>query len=268
MNSDTQINNSLGSLEFRDLPLIEVVARIVLKQELSDFSLGKILQLAKALEIKFPIVEDTAAIEMTGPASKLPKPGSLLGVSFVAVPPDVRITVQRNIVKWTWTRTIEEETKKMLEYPRYKRVREELGLAVDFVGKILSGQPLAVNSVNMGYTNFIAIKGKAANETSGRYLAQSINAEIMGSSPTVHEISLNWRTSKGLDRKLQFAAGKSGFGPEPVDGYVLATNVGGFMEARKDPMELLDEIHLDLQDFFLTIISDNAKKEWEYVERS
>jgi hypothetical protein len=90
----------------------------------------------------------------------------------------------------------------------------------------------------------------------------------MEDSAAIHEISLNWRTSKGLDRKVQFSAGSSSLGEEQGEGYVLNTTVGGFMGSKENPIELLDEVHLDLQDFFLTIISEQSKKEWEYVERS
>jgi uncharacterized protein (TIGR04255 family) len=270
MKSDTEANGAYGSLEFRDLPLIEVAARIVLSQDLADFGIGKISKLTEALKEKFPIVEDVSSLEVSGPMPKLPKfsPGALIGVDLVAIPPDVRVTVQRNMIKWAWTRVIEADTKKLLEYPRYKRMREDMSLVADLVGDIFSGHALAVNIVNMGYTNFVSTKGKTIIETSGRYLARSVNPSIMENASAVHEISLNWRTSKELDRRVQFSAGNSSIGSEQVEGYVLSTSVGGFMGARENPIELLDEVHLDLQEFFLAVISDHAKKEWEYVERS
>jgi uncharacterized protein (TIGR04255 family) len=270
MKPEPKMDDSTGSLEFGDLPLIEVAARIALDKELPDFKLAKLFKLKQALEKEFPIVEETPLFEMAAPPVKPPKlaPGTLIAVNFIADPPDVRVTVQPNLIKWAWTRTFEKNTNRFLDYPRYKRLREELSILAELTGNIFCGCALEAKSLNMGYTNFISTKGKTANETSERYLARNINSEIMGSSPTVHEISLNWRTSKGLDRKLHFAAGHSDFGSEQVEGYVLTTNVGGFVASGKDPIALLDEVHLDLQDFFLNIISDQAKKEWEYVERS
>jgi uncharacterized protein (TIGR04255 family) len=270
MKSKTEANDSYGSLEFGDLPLIEVAARIVLAPELADFGIGKISKLTEALKNKFPIVEDVSSLEMTGPMPKLPKvvPGVLMGVNLVAMPQDVRVTVQRNMIKWSWTRALEENTKKLPEYPRYNRVRDELLLVTEWVRNIFSKNVLPVNIVNMVYTNFVATKAKTISETSGRYLARSINPAIMEDSSAVHEISLNWRTSNGLDRRVQFAAGHSSYGPDQVEGYVLSTSVGGFMGSKENPIKLLDEVHLDLQGFFLTVISDQAKKEWEYVERS
>lgn len=262
------MNDTFGSLEFGDLPLIEVAARIVLEQDLPDLGLGRVLKLVQALARKFPVVEDSPSLEMAPPGKMMKiAPGSLMAVNFIADPPDARLTLQRNLIRWVWARTIQNESKNALAYPRYARIREELSMFADLVGSIFFERPLTVKSVNMGYTNFISTAGKSTGETAGRYLAKSINSAIMESSPTVHEISLNWRTASGLDRKVQFSAGRSTGGSEKVEGYILTTNAGGFLGSQKNPIQLLDEVHLDLQDFFLSILSEQAKKEWEYVER-
>jgi uncharacterized protein (TIGR04255 family) len=258
------MSDELHSLQFTNLPLIEVSARLVFESGSLDLSLGKIVKLAGALNGWFSTIDQPMSFEATPKGTKIER-GKLVSVAFSAQDPSIQLSVQNDMLKWSWTRGASPNSG---DYPRYKQLRKEIFWFANAALANLAEAKVSILSLNMGYTNFIPSPGPTPQETVLKYLSEPMRARIVESGPYFHEIMLNWREPGGLDRKLQFLNGTAQTPAGKGEGCLFATNVGSFTQLNNPPEDTLDIIHKDLQDFFLSAITETAKREWGYVKRS
>lgn len=249
------------TLEFTDLPLMEVSARLTFRKRLPTLTLPIASRIAGAVRERFPSSEVAATREV--PPGGTPR--SSFGVNefpsvrFTQSTPGIVVSVQDDMIAIHWAKH-----QGGIDYPRFDQISRDLWWFIERAQSAgIAWPPFRV--VNLSYLNLVAAQKRATWDNVSVYLSPALHASILDSSSRFSELNLSWQMVSGLDRRVAFTHCTLTSGEESVQGYALRTVTGLMSETETGP-ETLNLVHDDLQDFFLEIISDYAKKEWGYVE--
>jgi uncharacterized protein (TIGR04255 family) len=247
-------------LKFDNLPLVEAVVRTSFNGP-KALSYQMVNAVARELQHSFPRLDEATQFEVApgragtqveiGPAY-LPAAvytGHTSGLS-VSLQPDVIVT------RWAKHPGLEQA-----DYPRYESLRDALWEAVEAFRKASGDEYPGIAVVNMSYVNFIRVPNPAAVVRD--YFSNDAQVGIMGDVKQVRKLEAAWNGADDVDVRfaLDQASAKLPEGVTP--GYRLTTAAGLRLGESTDAKSGLDRVHEVLQEFFVHLISERAKREWK-----
>ncbi len=244
---------SSTSLEFDRLPLVEASVRFSFDSPLEvDFRAAQAVleKLTKFNNLDLPShIEVPPGIEqpLLVASPNVPNAFSLTGHEQ-----DIALTLQRQLLGAKWQRTRESA-----EYPRYGLLRESLSELVAAMEESIV--PVAV--VNVVYVNFIQTKDPGSRFIE-RYFADVAQVGLFKGAARVQQFTAAWRASATIDLRVDLRQATR----NRADGQRLLTVAGSRIQPEDNAFSRLDEVHDQLQQCFLELISDDAKAEWGYRE--
>jgi len=251
----------MPSLEFANLPLVEVAVRLALAEPL-PLSLARLADLFGRVRERFSLMDDAPNVEAS------PGRGDIsvhlrraTAVRYEGHAQGLVLTVQPALVVMRWLASARGPA-----YPRFSALEDELWRCVADLEAVFPESRVRFDVANMTYLNFIETGATSVEEIIGRYFSDSVRPPAMPSDVRFHSINLSWR--KAVDLRLIVERGEAYVGPEPMVGYRLVTVSGDAFTAEARPQAKVRELHDVLQELFLAVISDFAKKEWGYARPS
>lgn len=249
------------SLEFEQLPLIEVVIRLA-PANLIPIRLEWLHRLAGELEKRFPRLTDLEALTPgIGVQSLELGFGQTLGARFSNEETGITLIVQPNIIQLSW-----QKSAGGAPYPRFETLLVELREAVSSVDTVSQsrleggGRGRLFRAANMAYTNLIETSGQPLCGEVRRYLNNRLMVEMMHPEGRFFEESVSWRDEYGTDVRVQARA--SGLEKDVV----LTTVAGRLFEPDAWPEAMLRANRESLLVLFKAILTDHALNEWGYRE--
>lgn len=246
-------------LEFRNLPLVTVVAQIQFTEFSWTYEYRELRDLADHLErrdMRVESMETSAAnpifpfeIRMGRPAGLIARHAS--GVRFVAEPS--RIAAH-------WDIQSGQDIGKPENYPRFGLLKEPIEEAVDVLGLAIAASDRPV-ICNILYSNFVQCKAFPSGHIVGHYLDSAYIPEQVLHSDRIHECKFVTGVSDADDYSVAIEARAPS---EGLAGFVLSTSYGTRGLA-SGSISMLNHVHKGCNRWFLKTISEEAKSEWQLV---
>lgn len=243
------------SLEFRNLPLIEVSARLVWSTPACPkLDLATVCELAP----KFPDyrVSSSGTLEPTpgGGVEFQLSPGDLASVTFDDAA-GLEIFLQSTMLRATWHRNANNS------YPRFSRVVEAIE---SFLERTTFRDSFGI--ANFGYTNQVDLDGEAARHPLEAVLQERYWPSVLETEECLREVNYAWETASGIERRLLFARVRPRTPCENPKSYVLGTVAGRRLSPEATAASALGVLHDDLQNLFEDVLTDRVKREWGFVD--
>jgi hypothetical protein len=185
-------------------------------------------------------------------------PGYLPGALFTGQNSGLSVSVQPQVIVARWVRN---QGLKQPEYPRYGALRDALWSAVESFRKACGDEFPGIAVVNMSYVNFVP-SADAATFLS-KYLSPVSQLKSMDTAQQVRKLEAAWSEADDLDLRfaVEQAAARLPDGVTP--GFRLTTAAGLRLGGSLDAKAGLERVHDALQELFLKLISEEAKREWK-----
>jgi len=247
-------------LDFGNLPLVEATVRVSFESP-SQLTFETVNRVHEDLRDEFPQVSEPKQIEVAPGISGSTAafgPGQISGVVYTGNAKGLIITIQTQVVVARWLKQVAKDD---LEYPRFPSLREALWRAVDALKSERTGESPPIVVVNMSYVNFVRVAESDNVLTS--YLSDLAQVEAAANARRIHKVEVSWQESESVDLRFNLERVTAQIGDESVEGYRLTTAAGMHLGDAQKAKEGLDDIHDRLQTFFLSLISDRAKTEWQ-----
>jgi uncharacterized protein (TIGR04255 family) len=251
------------SLEFSNLPLAEVVAKVVFAESLR-LTFKDCAEVWKKVEEVFDDVGDLTGIETPPLREVTITPPSICGIRLIRE--GVMVALQNDLLAVRWNRSLGRV------YPRYGALRDALWRVYDALRDTLGTTKTRVTIINMAYANFIFGDENLPRAVRG-YLRPGILPAI-GEAGDLNEINYSWRIPPATDFRVILNRAVVPFPPlkpeatseqpESRPAFVLTTVSGVLLGENEEPRQALDRIHDGLQDLFLQVASEEALEEWGY----
>lgn len=236
--------------DFDNLPLVEVAIRFTLEKSLP-------LGVALAHDIMMGIVEDgESAVVRDIPLE--PAPGQKVAGFFqrssfaLAHHDGTETIVHPHWVGSKWTGMGSQN------YPRFPALRNRLTLLMKRLHELFGEVP-KVTVANMSYLNFVSVRGMA--EMSAYLQDGVLSPHLLGFGTGCQSLG-RWHDASGYELRVELNMSEGAL--EGEDGFLFTTACGKFLDIGEDPVENLDRIHDNLCNLFVGILSEKAKREWQY----
>ena len=247
------------TLNFGNLPLVEAAVRITFRDPVA-LSYAYVSAIADQLRENFPVLTEANQIEI--PPGKTGQiefgPGTLPGAVYEAQDRAVRVSVQPQVVVARWLKQFGPHVS---PYPRFCALREAVQAAVDSFRSAVGADFPEVAVVNMSYVNFLP--SADPREILNQYFSESAQLETMRDAHRVVKLEATWSPREELDIRFALEQATIAQGDETENGYRLTTAAGIRLSESQDENSALESVHQSLQEFFLDLISEHAKTEWQ-----
>ena len=249
-------------LDFGNLPLVEAVVRVSFEPPLS-LTFNIINGVGERLRPDFsaPIVLDRVE---TAPGihehTVQIGPGHIPGAVYKGNDDALVITLQGQVIVARWLKATPEQGS---EYPRYPALHRALWRAMDALRQA-SNTPSRTTVVNMSYVNFLRIAH--TEPVLDRYFSRLAHVDAVANADQIHKVELAWRDDDGIDLRYKLEQVSAKIADETIEGYRLTTVAGVRLPDQTNEKARLDCVHTRLQTFFRDLISERAKKEWQFQE--
>ena len=250
-------------LDFDDLPLVEAAVRASFNGP-KDLTYSLVYSIHADLKASFPALTESQQHEIAPGAGEQEVkigPGYLPGAVYTGHASGLSVHVQPQVIVARWSKRpglIEPK------YPRYTALRESLWSTVEAFRKACGDDFPGIGVVNMSYVNFIPTSDPAS--VVKKYFSGYAQMQAMDNARQVRKLEAAWSEGDELDVRfsLEQAAAKLPDGVRP--GYRLTTAAGLRLGESLDAKSGLENVHDVLQEFFLKLISNQARDEWELRE--
>lgn len=246
-------------LDFDNLPLVEAVVRASLADPIK-LKYAKLTDMHDALKGSFPHISEPQSYEAAPGVSEQVEfgPGQLTGAILEGHSRGLRCTLQSRVVVMRWVKQLISDSP---DYPRYPLLRDTLWKVTDAVKAAYELASLPIAVVNMSYVNFLHVSDFAT--VLKDYFSPLVHISATDSAEEIRKVEVSWR-EKGIDLRFHLEKTTAKIGENQVDGCLLTTAAGMHVsELGSDATTALDKVHSRLQEFFVAIISDRAKTEWQ-----
>ena len=245
-------------LDFGRLPLVEAALRVSLAAP-SKLTYATIYRLHQALSA-FPELREPQFFEAKPGFTESIQlgPGELPGAVFSGHPRGISVSLQNQVLVVRWAR---KPGASAPDYPRYGELRETLWKAIaELVRAAPDGiAPIAV--VNMSYVNLLNVAHDSP--VLSTYFAASAHVVAALRAKQLRKLEASWLESDDVDIRFNIEQVTVRVNDQDVQGYRLTTAAGKRLAPAADAQAELDVLHSRLQTFFLSLISEAAKREWE-----
>ncbi|MEK7730533.1 MAG: TIGR04255 family protein [Planctomycetota bacterium] len=250
-------------LDFGNLPLVEAAVRASFNgPKALTYSLVNLI--AAELKPSFPILTESKQLEFPPGAGGIQAEfgsGHLPGAEYTGHKSGLSLSVQPQVIVARW---VKHPSLLETKYPRYPALRESLWDAVEAFRKACGGEYPGIAVVNMSYVNFIPVPDPAA--VLRTYFSEAAQLRAMDKAQQIRKLEAAWSEGDDLDVRfaLEQAAAKL---PDGIaQGYRLTTAAGLRLGESLDAKSGLEKVHDVLQEFFMKLISPEAKTEWKLQE--
>lgn len=262
---------AMESLEFRNLPLIEVAIQISF-QKPAELSVSRIMELRARLEERFSVAGDLTRYDVPpgGGAVFSFDPTALSGVQFSGHENGVLLSVQPQLLTVRWLKRFREQVK---PYPRFPVMLETLEWSLDHVLNVLAEAEIQPAIANVRYLNFVRTNELRPTDILNRYFVSDVWTDLLTKAEAIQDFNVAWKETSDLEVRLHIQRTQSIQRSQAQDeqvtipGFLLTTVAGRKYGSADDTPSLLRLLHSRLQSFFEEIISDKAKDEWEFQGR-
>jgi len=250
-------------LDFDDLPLVEAAVRASFNGP-KDLTFSLVNSIHADLKPSFPALTESQQHEIAPGAGEQEVkigPGYLPGAIYTGHASGLSVHVHPQVIVARWSKRpgpIE------LKYPRYAALRESLWKTVETFRRACGDDFPGIAVVNMSYVNFIPTSDPASVVKT--YFSQAAQMRALDNAREVRKLEAAWCEGNELDVRfsLEQAAAKLPDGLKP--GFRLTTAAGLRLGESVDAKSGLENVHDVLQEFFLKLISQQARDEWKLRE--
>lgn len=252
-------------LDFENLPLVEAAVRASFNGP-KALSYSLINSIHADLKPSFPALTESTQLEFapgTGGTQFEIGTGYLPGAVYTGHAAGLSVHVQPQVIVARWSKRPGLTEPK---YTRYQALRDALWNTVEAFRKGCGDDFPGIAVVNMSYVNFIPASNAPPTPTT--YFSKEAHLRIMGNARHVRKLEAAWAEDEDLDVRFALEQAATKFTDRVEQGHRLTTAAGLRLTPSVDAQSGLDKVHNKLQEFFLELISDEAKKEWRFQERS
>lgn len=256
------MSNNQG-LEFDSLPLVEAAVRASFNRP-SALTYSLINAIAAALKPSFPDLTESQQFEGVPGTGLIPPeigPSYLPGAVYSGHASDITLGIQSQVIVARWVKhpSLNEQ-----KYPRFGALRRALWSAVEAFRKASGDEYPGIAVVNMSYVNFIPVSDPSA--VLKTYFAEKTRLRAMDNARQIRKLEAAWSKDDNLDVRFSLEQATAKLPSGVAQGYRLTTAAGLRLAESVDAQAGLDVVHDTLQTFFLELISQQAKDEWQYRE--
>ncbi len=248
-------------LDFDNLPLIEAASRASLSEEVS-VSYDVVNSIKKRLEPEFSTLSAPQQLEVAPGFGLSPTefgPSSLPGAVYGGHNAGLTVSVHPKVVVARW---VKQPGLSEMKYPRYPDLRDALWKAIKAFAEGLGDDAFPrVAVVNMSYVNFLPASDPAS--VLSKYFSEKAHLGLMDGARQIRKLEAGWSEPNRVDVRFALEQATAKLGDSVHEGYRLTTAAGIRLTESLNAEQALDDIHDYLQGFFLKLISDHAKQEWE-----
>ncbi|MGE0482155.1 MAG: hypothetical protein AB7Q17_16970 [Phycisphaerae bacterium] len=253
----------MRQLNFDSLPLVDVALRASLATS-TKLTFEGLNEVRNALQGEFPTMTELEQFQIPpgvpGASMEL-GPGQVPGAVFAGRPDGVSVIVQSQLLVARWVEPPRVGTAaEPVAYPRYPALRASLNRIMEAFSQAFRFENLPVVTVNMSYTNFLRIPHDFP--VLQRYFSPLVQFGAAACARRVHIVEASWQEDSGLDVRFRLRQLILTTLGQKVEGSELTTAAGRCLKSPASPMDALDGIHARLQEFFYSILSDDAQREW------
>lgn len=248
------------SLEFKKLPLVEVALRTSFRSQV-PLRFATLNDVRAELMDDFPSLDELPQIE-AAPGINMEVAfgvGQIAGAVLSGHKQGLRATIQQHVVVTRWVRAPHLGAP---GYPRFSSLQECHWRVVRALLKAGKTPDVPFGAVNMSYTNFL--QWEATPGVLFKYFSPKAHVPLVKQAGRLHKYEVSWQDNNAVDLRLQLERVAFQFGDDKKEGYNLTTVAGKAAASLVDAQKNLDDVHAQLQEFFLDLISLEAKTEWEY----
>lgn len=250
-------------LNFGNLPLVEAAVRASFNAP-KPLSYTLINSIHAVLKPAFPALTESTQLEIApgiGGMQVEMGTGYLPGAVYTGHPAGLSVHVQPQVIVARWSKRPGLTEPK---YTRYQALRDALWNTVEAFRKGCGEDPPGIAVVNMSYVNFIPSPNTPGTPTT--YFSKESHLRIMGNARHVRKLEAAWAEDEDLDVRFALEQAAAKFTDRVEQGHRLTTAAGLRLTPSVDARSGLDKVHDRLQEFFLELISAEAKKEWKLQE--
>ncbi len=257
----------MSSLEFTNLPLEEVACRAGF-DVIEPISLPQYVKIWQSMHEHFPDIRELSLPYVGDTPSVLHISNGIPGITLLSNTGDIQLDIQSGLIVAKWNNV------SLKSYPRYAKLRDAFIECCNIVRDSCLLERDSINFVNMAYIHTIL---PIAEKTMDRhisalivpgYLPTSINGEFL------NDYNLSWRVDGQLDHRIIFQKSQVEMSKyvsgqivsDPVDAVSFMTITGIHVEEWSNVFEATERVHNEEQSLFLSMITEEAKELWGYVE--
>ncbi|MCH8806692.1 MAG: hypothetical protein IH986_11460 [Planctomycetes bacterium] len=246
-------------MDFGNLPLIEAAVRASFHGSV-PLSYDIVNLVADRLKPTFPQLAEPKQIEIAPGAGPSPAefgPAFLPGAVYSGHVAGLTLSLHPQVIVSRWVKQFGRGER----YPRYPALRDALWSAVEAFREASGDKYPGTAIVNMSYVNFLP--SSDAESVLKTYFSDQVQVGAMGSARRVRKLEASWSESDDLDVRFAIEQVTARLADSVTEGYRLTTAAGLRLAESLDAKSALEKIHEVLQEFFLVLINDHAKKEWQ-----
>lgn len=248
--------NVSKSLEFTNLPLAEVACRFVFPAP-ANISTPQWLDIMQRTTSADFVMhdQDGDTFEILPDRQPLIQPMTINKLAFSHRKTDVLVRVQRDLVASRWDTTLHRP------YPRFRALATAVTNAYQIIREVL-GDEVKPAMAMIIYVNRILVQGTTFSDAVNRYISSDVLPAAVRSNLLHYDIE--WRKPNSAVLRLHVLLGPSTHQDVP-DAMLLVTSANISVGEGAEPSQALEDIHGELQQMFLMVISNEARMEWGYV---
>lgn len=250
-------------LDFDNLPLVEAAVRASFNGPLA-LTYSLVNSIAQELQPSFPRLQAAEQVEVAPGKSGTQiefGPGCLPGALYTGHESGLSVSLQPDVIVARWAK---HPGLQQSPYPRYGKLRDSLWMAVEAFRKATGDDYPGIAVVNMSYLNFIPVPDPASVVKT--YFSDEAQLQAMENAQQVRNLEAGWNRDDDVDVRFAVVQGTAKLPEGPTPGYRLTTAAGLRLGEALDAKSGLESVHDVLQELFVNLISEQAKREWELQE--
>jgi uncharacterized protein (TIGR04255 family) len=250
-------------LVFHNLPLVEAAVRASFNGP-KPLTYSLVNLVADELGQSFPRLEEPKQLEVAPGAGETQfaiGPGYLPGAVYTGHKDGLSVSVQPQVIVARW---VKHPGLKTPEYPHYHALRDALWTAVEAFRRGCGDDYPGIAVVNMSYVNFVQSPDPAGFLKT--YFLPDAQLRTMDKAQQVRKLEAGWSEGDDLDVRFAVEQAAAKLSDSVTPGYRVTTAAGLRLGESVDAKSGLETVHDRLQEFFLKLISPQARKEWELEE--
>ncbi len=258
-------------MKFTNAPLIRVVAKATLREP-RPLMPAVAVNLCGGMINRFDIVQDLAMSEQPpGRPGIVESPSQIQGLFFGSKERPNFATIQPDMVSSRWMRQPERPE---AIYPGYSAVASDLDFTASVIAEVWKiEKQLVASVVQLGYTDLVLAPGMTLSEVASRYLAPELMPRPTPRPFSLGDMNYGWRVGE-IDMRLSISPGviqpegtsEATEGIEPIQAYSMDWIAGKDLSEGQSILSGMELLHREIEDLFVSSITEYAKEEWGYVE--
>lgn len=250
-------------LDFENLPLVEAKVRASFINPIK-LSFDLIYSFHELVRDEFPLIAAPTQFESApGVAQQSLKldPSVLIGADFRGGDHGVWLSLQTLVTCAQWQKQLIEGAP---AYPRFPKLLRAFDKGLTSLREC--GVDTGIRAVNISYMNIIESEG--VTDILQHYFSDRVHVAAMRGAKEIHKMELAWCAEDGVDLRFRLEKVEKHVDDRVISALRLTTIAGMLLAppTEQGPSRMLQTVHDRIQRFFLSLLSDNARREWGLKE--